>query len=117
MPWINQNKCTGCEICFNQCPVSAIFMEYGKANIDMDKCIRCGKCHNICPQDAIRHDSEKIPQEVEKNLEKVKKFIVKFKTKEDKKAFLERMKKYFSKEIKVAEKTIEKIEILIKNNF
>ena len=115
MPWIDQNKCIGCELCVNECPVNAIFMQNGKANINMDKCIRCGKCHEICSQQAVRHDSEKISQEIEKNYKKIIKLMNFFKTKEEKKTFLERMIKHFNKKIKIAEKTIEKINIL-KNN-
>jgi len=81
----------------------------------MEKCIRCGKCHDACPQGAVEHDSEKIPQEVEENLKKTKKLMENFNTKEEKKAFLERMKRHFNKEIKVAEKSIERIESLMEN--
>jgi uncharacterized Fe-S center protein len=115
MPWIDKNKCTGCQICLKECPVDAIFMHDGKAQIDMDKCIRCGKCHEICRLEAVRHDSEKIPQEIEENLKKVKKLIKHFKTKKEKIAFLERMKKHFNKQIKVSQKTIEKINNLSDN--
>jgi ferredoxin len=110
MPWIDKNKCIGCGICARQCPANAISMKEGKAEIDDDKCIRCGKCHDVCPQEAVRHDSEKIPTEVEENIGKTKKLMDNFKTEEEKKSFLERMVKYFSKEKTVAEKTIEEIK-------
>ncbi len=45
-----------------KCPVNAISMESGKAEINIDKCIRCGVCHEVCPQQAVRHDSERIPE-------------------------------------------------------
>jgi len=38
----------------------------------MEKCIRCGTCHEICPQNASRHVSEKIPEEIEDNINWVK---------------------------------------------
>jgi len=113
MPWVDKNKCNGCGICARECPVGAISIKEGKAEIDMEKCIRCGKCHEVCPQDAVRHDSEKIPQEVEDNLEKTKRLMKNFETKEEKKAFLERMIKHYNKERKVAEKTIEEITNLL----
>ncbi len=112
MPWIDEDKCVGCGICVRECPVNAISMGDGKAEIDMDKCIRCGRCHEACSQEAVRHDSEKIPEEVEQNLSKTKQLMKNFKTKEEKKAFLERMTKHFNKEKTVAERTIEKIKNL-----
>jgi len=55
MPKINKEKCVGCGICVNICPVNAISIEDGKASIDQEKCIHCGKCLNICPTNAIEH--------------------------------------------------------------
>jgi len=110
MPWIDKNKCVGCGACIKICPVEAISMKDGKAEIYMDKCIRCGKCHDVCPKEAVRHDSEKISSDVKENLEKTKKLMENFETKEEKKAFLERMIKHYNKEKKVAEETIQKIK-------
>jgi len=112
MPWVDKNKCTGCELCIKECPVGAISLIRRKAEINMDKCIRCGKCHDMCPQEAVRHDSEKIPFEVDKNIEKTKELMKNFDSKEEEKAFLERMIKHFNKEIKVAEKTISEVKNL-----
>lgn len=58
MPFVNQNKCVGCGVCVNVCPVGAISMKNGKAVIDQEKCIYCGKCLTVCPQGAIRPNSE-----------------------------------------------------------
>ena len=113
MPWIDKNKCIGCGICIKECPVNAITTKDGKAEIDMEKCIRCGKCHEICSQEAVKHDSEKIPLEVNENIEKTKELMKNFDTKEEEIAFLERMIKHYNKEIKVAEKTVEKIKKLM----
>ncbi len=110
MPWIDEEKCSGCGICVKNCPVEAICMENGKAKIDMGKCIRCGKCHEICPQNAVRHDSEKIPQEVKENIEWAKRLMKHCKTKKEKQEFLERMVKHFNKEKIVAEKSLSKIK-------
>ena len=38
------------------------------AAINEKMCIRCGKCHSVCPEEAVRHDSERIPAEVEGNV-------------------------------------------------
>jgi len=113
MPWVDKNRCNGCEICVSECPVDdVIIMKEEKAEIDMDGCIRCGKCHDVCPQEAVRHDSERIPQEIEKNLEETKKLMENFETEKEKEAFLKRMIKHFNKEKTVAEKTIEEIKKL-----
>ncbi len=106
MPWVDKEKCAGCNICVDNCPVGAISMKDGKAEIDMDKCIRCGKCHEICPQNAVRHDSEKIPQEVEKNIVRTKRLLNYYKTEKEKQAFLRRMANHFNKEKIVAEESV-----------
>jgi len=112
MPWVNKTECIGCGICARECPVNAITMKDGKAEINMEKCIRCGKCHDVCPQNAVRHDSEKIPAEIEKNINKISISIKNFNTKEEKIASLERTIKHYNKEIKIAEETIKKINKL-----
>lgn len=116
MPWIDQDGCTGCGICVTECPVDTIVMLDEKAEINMDDCIHCGLCHDICPEDAVRHDSEKMPEEITANVEKTKKFMddcaeylgdVK-----EKQKCLNRMIRHFSKEKKVAEKTLEKLQMM-----
>jgi len=59
MPIVNKDKCVGCGMCINICPVNAISMVNGKAFINQDKCIHCGKCLNICPFNAIQHGGGK----------------------------------------------------------
>ncbi len=31
MPWIDKNRCDGCELCIEECPVGAIVLIEGKA--------------------------------------------------------------------------------------
>jgi len=112
MPWVKEEDCVGCGICVEECPADAISMENEKAHIDMDFCIRCGICHDVCPQEAVRHDSEKIPLEVEANMKYTNRLMEHFENREDKKEFLGRMIKHFNKERVVAEKTLEKVNIL-----
>jgi NAD-dependent dihydropyrimidine dehydrogenase PreA subunit len=60
---IDKEKCIGCAICIDYCPVGAIRMHDGKAEIN-DQCIDCGKCVNSCPQGAISpvHEPETVPR-------------------------------------------------------
>lgn len=113
MPWVDTEECVGCGICVSACPVGAISMKEGKAAINMEKCIRCGKCHDACLQGAVRHDSERIPFEVKENVQKTKELMKNFKSRKEKKEFLKRMVKHFSKEEAVAEKSKKEIQKLI----
>ena len=116
MPWIDLEKCTGCKICVDKCPVDTILIENSKANINMDNCIRCGTCHSVCSQEAVRHDGEKIPEDIKTNIELTKQCMedcAKYLGDVSEKAkCLGRMKKYFNKEKIVAEKTLEELEKL-----
>ena len=110
MPWVNEDLCVSCGACVDDCPVGAITLkEDSKAIINEDECIRCGRCHDVCPQEAVRHDSERIPQEVEANIEKTKGLLKHFETHQEQQAFLERMARYFKKQQKVASSTVDKI--------
>ena len=49
------DKCTGCMLCYNLCPVNAITIKgdrYGFSipEIDSVKCIKCNICKSKCPQ-------------------------------------------------------------------
>lgn len=50
---IDKDKCIGCEACVAVCPVGAISMIEGKADINQDTCISCGACISECPVEAI----------------------------------------------------------------
>jgi len=114
MPWVDENKCTGCNVCVLKCPVGAISMENEKARINIRECIRCGTCHGVCPGEAVRHDSEKIPEDIKANVERTKRFMelcAKYLGgMKEKNKCLQRSIKYYNKEKIVAEKTLEELE-------
>jgi len=105
--------CTGCGTCVEECPVGAMSMQDGVAAINDDECIRCGKCHDVCPEEAVRHDSERIPQEIEANLQWARNLMGKFDTHEEKTALLDRLKRHFKMQVKVAQQTLERIDSLV----
>ncbi len=58
---LEKDKCTGCGVCVNICPVDAIFMKensegFLEPEIKSERCVLCGKCAQICPQ--MNDDSE-----------------------------------------------------------
>jgi len=120
MPWINKEMCTGCRVCVDECSVGAISMNEDIAFIDESKCIRCGVCHDVCPNDAVRHDGERIPEEVESNLAWATKLLgheYYVNDKKKQKDLVERLLRYFTKNKKVIEKTIERLEILKNSKY
>ena len=50
---VNKEKCTGCGLCVDACPMDAIKLENDEAKVDEDICPECGVCVEECPNDAI----------------------------------------------------------------
>ena len=46
---VDREKCIGCESCIAVCPVGALNMVDGKANIDQDTCIAVSYTHLTLP--------------------------------------------------------------------
>jgi formate hydrogenlyase subunit 6/NADH:ubiquinone oxidoreductase subunit I len=111
---VKKDDCIGCETCIEECPVDTICMIDEKAEINMDNCIHCGICHDVCPENAIKHDSEKIPEEVKANVSMTKEFMddcAKYLgNPEEKQKCLNRMIGHFNKDKIVAEKTLAELQ-------
>ena len=50
---VDEEKCTGCESCVEECPVEAIKLIDNIARIDPELCTDCGTCIDACPVEAI----------------------------------------------------------------
>ena len=80
---VNLEKCTGCGVCAEKCPMEAIdeynerlipragiYVQYPQAvplvfTIDREKCIGCGNCERYCKALAIEYNQEEIIEEIE----------------------------------------------------
>jgi Fe-S-cluster-containing hydrogenase component 2 len=98
--------------------VGAISMAEDVALINEDDCIRCGVCHDVCPDDAVRHDSERIPEEVASNLAWVQDLLQHAYYANDEakqKALIKRLQRYFGKNKEVIERTMAQLALLQRN--
>ena len=58
----NQDRCKGCGLCVEACPLKIVVLDSGKINkkgynpadvVEMDKCIGCANCATMCPDEVI----------------------------------------------------------------
>jgi len=64
----------------------------------------------VASMEAVRHDGERIPQEIAANLRWVRGLLDHFDTPSERRAFMERIKRHFNKERKVTEQTLAAID-------
>jgi len=50
---IDKEICTGCGICIDVCPYTAIQLADNKAEFMLEDCFACGHCQAACPVDAV----------------------------------------------------------------
>jgi len=62
--YTKETECQDCYKCIRQCPVKAIKIKEGHAQVMPELCIMCGHCVEVCPVDAkkIRDDLGKVQQ-------------------------------------------------------
>lgn len=52
--YTEKQNCRDCYKCLRRCPLRAVRIHEGHAQVDPDRCVSCGSCINVCPQHAIR---------------------------------------------------------------
>lgn len=53
MIYIDGEKCAGCGVCEEVCPVEGVQISNGVARIDQSRCNECEACVEACPNEAI----------------------------------------------------------------
>ncbi|MDR2947498.1 MAG: 4Fe-4S binding protein, partial [Candidatus Adiutrix sp.] len=55
------SECQDCYKCLRHCPVRAIKVLHGRADVMRDRCLACGRCVSACPSKAkrVRYDLDK----------------------------------------------------------
>ncbi|MHA1959114.1 MAG: ATP-binding protein [Candidatus Thorarchaeota archaeon] len=61
---VDDNDCTGCELCIERCQFDTLSIADGICQVDSTRCVGCGVCSVVCPEDALslasRESSERI---------------------------------------------------------
>ena len=52
---VDKKLCVSCGLCSKKCPMQAVSITQGKAQINRHHCIVCGQCRQACPRKAIAY--------------------------------------------------------------
>ena len=66
---VNEEKCTQCGICIEECPSEAIGLE--PYPVFKDNCFGCFNCVRLCPENAIESDLSMINMHIRKRKEQI----------------------------------------------
>ncbi|MFP4036839.1 MAG: 4Fe-4S binding protein [Desulfobacteraceae bacterium] len=61
---VDPEKCTGCALCVQDCPLGAISLRKKKAFIAEEVCTQCGACVRVCPEGALSLEKEALSDSV-----------------------------------------------------
>jgi Fe-S-cluster-containing hydrogenase component 2 len=53
MLYVDENRCSGCGLCVDVCPVEALTLRDNVATINQTLCTECEACATACPERAI----------------------------------------------------------------
>lgn len=70
--FVHEDACDGCGLCVESCPVGALSMSGGKAEVSESACTGCGVCLSACPTQALDlkgYSNEQLLEEVRSALE------------------------------------------------
>lgn len=69
IPSVKKKRCTGCGVCVQWCPATAISMNDDTiAVIDKEKCIGCGECLAVCRFDAVSYNWSTTYEDLQKKI-------------------------------------------------